>query len=83
MTNATSICPLPSSCCINLVIGFLPIFVLQDLVPCVLLSFDQEQILMWRGKDWKSRYHISISLVPNISTNDDGTSSYSGETGAY
>ncbi|KAH0458710.1 hypothetical protein IEQ34_011524 [Dendrobium chrysotoxum] len=53
---------------------------LKDLVPCVLLSFDQEQILMWRGKDWKSRYHTSISLVPNISTNDDGTSSYSGET---
>ncbi|XP_027346455.1 CRS2-associated factor 2, chloroplastic [Abrus precatorius] len=29
---------------------------LKDLVPCVLLSFDDEQILMWRGKDWKSRY---------------------------
>lgn len=29
---------------------------LQELVPCVLLSFDDEQVLMWRGKDWKSMY---------------------------
>ncbi|XP_073299813.1 CRS2-associated factor 2, chloroplastic [Primulina huaijiensis] len=29
---------------------------LKELVPCVLLSFDDEQILMWRGKDWKSMY---------------------------
>ncbi|EPS59439.1 hypothetical protein M569_15368, partial [Genlisea aurea] len=27
---------------------------LMELVPCVLLSFDNEQILMWRGKEWKS-----------------------------
>ncbi|WOK99288.1 CRS2-associated factor 1, chloroplastic [Canna indica] len=27
---------------------------LRDLVPCVLLSFEYEHILMWRGKDWKS-----------------------------
>ncbi|XP_010924559.2 CRS2-associated factor 1, chloroplastic [Elaeis guineensis] len=27
---------------------------LKDLVPCVLLSFEYEHILMWRGKDWKS-----------------------------
>ncbi|XP_057836964.2 CRS2-associated factor 1, chloroplastic isoform X2 [Cryptomeria japonica] len=26
---------------------------LKDLVPCVLLSFEHEHILMWRGKDWK------------------------------
>lgn len=26
------------------------------MVPCVLLSFDDEQILMWRGEDWKSIY---------------------------
>lgn len=26
----------------------------QDLVPCVLISFEYEHILMWRGKDWKS-----------------------------
>lgn len=29
---------------------------LKELVPCVLLSFDDEQILMWRGKEWKSMY---------------------------
>ncbi|CAD5193560.1 unnamed protein product [Musa acuminata subsp. malaccensis] len=27
---------------------------LRDLVPCVLLSFEYEHILMWRGKNWKS-----------------------------
>lgn len=27
---------------------------MQDLVPCVLLSFANEHILMWRGSDWKS-----------------------------
>ncbi|KAI8023033.1 hypothetical protein LOK49_LG03G00291 [Camellia lanceoleosa] len=29
---------------------------LKELVPCVLLSFDNEQILMWRGQDWESMY---------------------------
>ncbi|XP_015954210.1 CRS2-associated factor 1, chloroplastic [Arachis duranensis] len=27
---------------------------LRDLVPCVLLSFENEHILMWRGQNWKS-----------------------------
>ncbi|XP_044464653.1 CRS2-associated factor 1, chloroplastic-like [Mangifera indica] len=27
---------------------------LRDLVPCVLISFEHEHILMWRGRDWKS-----------------------------
>ncbi|RLN25421.1 CRS2-associated factor 1, chloroplastic [Panicum miliaceum] len=27
---------------------------LKDLVPCILLSFEFEYILMWRGSDWKS-----------------------------
>ncbi|XP_031250659.1 CRS2-associated factor 1, chloroplastic [Pistacia vera] len=27
---------------------------LKDLVPCVLISFEREHILMWRGRDWKS-----------------------------
>lgn len=26
---------------------------LKDLVPCVLVSFENEHILMWRGHDWK------------------------------
>ncbi|KAK1553233.1 hypothetical protein Q3G72_031371 [Acer saccharum] len=29
---------------------------LKELVPCILLSFADEQILVWRGKDWKSMY---------------------------
>ncbi|OMO80140.1 hypothetical protein COLO4_24212 [Corchorus olitorius] len=38
---------------------------LKELVPCVLLSFDDEQILMWRGHDWKSMYPEGPStLVP-------------------
>ncbi|GAB2268308.1 CCR4-Not complex caf1 ribonuclease subunit Caf1 [Dionaea muscipula] len=27
---------------------------LKDLVPCVLISFENEHILLWRGRDWKS-----------------------------
>ncbi|XP_078428192.1 RNA-binding CRS1 / YhbY (CRM) domain-containing protein [Wolffia australiana] len=27
---------------------------LKDLVPCVLISFEHEHILMWRGRNWKS-----------------------------
>ncbi|KZV39891.1 hypothetical protein F511_04531 [Dorcoceras hygrometricum] len=27
---------------------------LKDLVPCVLISFEREHILVWRGKEWKS-----------------------------
>ncbi|EYU22508.1 hypothetical protein ABFS82_05G017600 [Erythranthe guttata] len=29
---------------------------LKELVPCVLLSFDDEQILLWRGREWKSMF---------------------------
>lgn len=25
----------------------------QDLVPCILVTFDKEQIVVWRGKDYK------------------------------
>lgn len=25
---------------------------MQDLVPCILVSFDKEQIIVWRGKDY-------------------------------
>ncbi|MCL7051329.1 hypothetical protein MKW94_006179 [Papaver nudicaule] len=27
---------------------------LKDLVPCILVSFESEHILMWRGREWKS-----------------------------
>lgn len=29
---------------------------LKDLVPCVLIAFENEHILMWRGRDWKSSF---------------------------
>ncbi|KAL5700384.1 CRS2-associated factor 2 [Ranunculus cassubicifolius] len=48
---------------------------LKELVPCVLLSFDDEQILMWRGKDWKSIYPPApSSYVAAPSSSDYGTS---------
>lgn len=28
-------------------------FMMQDLVPCILVTFDKEQIVIWRGKDYK------------------------------
>ncbi|KAJ8438515.1 LOW QUALITY PROTEIN: hypothetical protein Cgig2_024604 [Carnegiea gigantea] len=40
---------------------------LMELVPCVLLSFDDEQILMWRGHDWKSMYPETPTLLPSCS----------------
>jgi len=39
---------------------------LKELVPCVLLSFDDEQILMWRGREWKSRF-VDNPLIPSLS----------------
>ncbi|KAG2328406.1 hypothetical protein Bca52824_011134 [Brassica carinata] len=38
----------------------------HELVLCVLLSFDDEQILMWRGRDWKSRF-VNNHLTPILS----------------
>ncbi|KAJ6356073.1 hypothetical protein OIU78_004232 [Salix suchowensis] len=51
---------------------------LKDLVPCVLLSFDDEQILMWRGQDWKSMYpearpSISFPAELDIASGSDDT----------
>ncbi|OEL29009.1 CRS2-associated factor 2, chloroplastic [Dichanthelium oligosanthes] len=48
---------------------------LRDLVPCVLLSFDNEQILMYRGKEWKSRYLKPLTLIPKVAKNNPATSS--------
>ncbi|GMH31129.1 hypothetical protein Nepgr_032972 [Nepenthes gracilis] len=52
---------------------------LKDLVPCMLLSFDDEQILMWRGHDWKSMYPYipetlasSNGIIMNGSGNSNG-----------
>ncbi|KAL5227867.1 hypothetical protein ABZP36_016132 [Zizania latifolia] len=47
---------------------------LRDLVPCVLLSFDNEHILMFRGKEWKSRYSKPLTLIPKIRKNYLATS---------
>ncbi|XP_057949866.1 CRS2-associated factor 2, chloroplastic [Malania oleifera] len=53
---------------------------LKELVPCVLLSFDDEQILMWRGQGWKSMYpeaqsasFLTCSVANGLDTsvNDD------------
>lgn len=35
---------------------------LKDLVPCVLLSFEREHLLIWRGQDWKSSLEPTESL---------------------
>ncbi|XP_010682525.2 CRS2-associated factor 2, chloroplastic [Beta vulgaris subsp. vulgaris] len=52
---------------------------LMELVPCVLLSFDEEQILMWRGHGWKSMYPDTptalLTLDPTISGFDDSDKS--------
>ncbi|XP_061990484.1 CRS2-associated factor 2, chloroplastic [Rosa rugosa] len=40
---------------------------LKELVPCVLLSFDDEQILMWRGPDWVS---MSQEVPPHSEYSD-------------
>ncbi|CAI0386288.1 unnamed protein product [Linum tenue] len=40
---------------------------LKELVPCVLLSFDEEQILMWRGHEWRSKYNYDSPSVPSYS----------------
>ncbi|KAG5026960.1 hypothetical protein JHK86_022874 [Glycine max] len=53
---------------------------LKDLVPCVLLSFDDEQILMWRGKDWKSRYPQPLPVFTPSKANIVGNLENSGET---
>lgn len=52
---------------------------LKELVPCVLLSFDEEQILMWRGKDWKSMYtnetpNVKPSYSASVTNNSDAKS---------
>ncbi|KAK1664601.1 hypothetical protein QYE76_052760 [Lolium multiflorum] len=50
---------------------------LKDLVPCVLLSFDNEQLLIYRGKEWKSRYLKPLTLIPKVQKNNLGVSSAS------
>lgn len=49
---------------------------LRDLVPCILLSFDNEQILIYRGKEWKSRYSKPLTLIPKVQKSDLSVSSF-------
>lgn len=37
---------------------------MQDLVPCVLISFEREHILIWRGPHWKSSIEPAKILKP-------------------
>lgn len=60
---------------------FGPIAMLQELVPCVLLSFDEEKILMWRGKDWKSRYQVPLSFDMRHHHTESGNSSDLNDSG--
>ncbi|KAK8543654.1 hypothetical protein V6N13_025826 [Hibiscus sabdariffa] len=39
---------------------------LKDLVPCVLISFEDEHILIWRGNNWKSSF-----LKPSLNSGID------------
>ncbi|KAI5675138.1 hypothetical protein M9H77_06088 [Catharanthus roseus] len=48
---------------------------LKDLVPCVLISFEHEHILMWRGRDWKSS-------LPELENDADGAKELSSDTAA-
>ncbi|KAI3878101.1 hypothetical protein MKW92_020045 [Papaver armeniacum] len=52
---------------------------ITELVPCVLLSFDDEQILTWRGKEWKSMYPEAPPSVSVSNHSNDGASLNSGE----
>ncbi|KAL8498293.1 hypothetical protein ACS0TY_021569 [Phlomoides rotata] len=45
---------------------------LKDLVPCVLLSFEYEHILIWRGLDWKSSIKPTVSLNESQDVKTDG-----------
>lgn len=52
---------------------------LKELVPCVLLSFDKEHLLMWRGKEYTIKKSEDRALVSSASasevSNDDSTDS--------
>ncbi|CAN4097521.1 unnamed protein product [Withania somnifera] len=48
---------------------------LKDLVPCVLISFEQEHILMWRGRNW-------VSSLPEDGDNPDRRKSLESDNAA-
>ncbi|XP_065876143.1 CRS2-associated factor 2, chloroplastic [Euphorbia lathyris] len=58
---------------------------LKELVPCVLLSFDDEQILMWRGQNWKSMYPDvpSVKLPTEDGSGTDDSDSSTSDNISY
>lgn len=52
----------------------------QEMVPCVLLSFDDEQVLMWRGREWKSMYKDETPTINDFSSETHKINDSSGET---
>ncbi|KAL4563900.1 hypothetical protein LXL04_027948 [Taraxacum kok-saghyz] len=50
---------------------------LKDLVPCVLISFEHEHILVWRGRSWKSMFpqeNMPQETNSNSNSNSDSNS---------
>ncbi|PRQ46661.1 putative RNA-binding, CRM domain-containing protein [Rosa chinensis] len=48
---------------------------LKDLVPCVLISFERENILVWRGQEWKSSFLNPESNLKEVKESDVDDSS--------
>ncbi|KAL6974440.1 CCR4-Not complex caf1 ribonuclease subunit Caf1 [Sarracenia purpurea var. burkii] len=46
---------------------------LKDLVPCFLISFEREHILMWRGRDWKSSLPKPVNDYEATNSEADGS----------
>lgn len=50
-------------------------FPVQDLVPCVLVTFDKEQIVVWRGKNYKpddaGRFLLRKEILENPDSKAD------------
>ena len=43
---------------------------MQDLVPCILVSFDKEQIIVWRGKEDGSLQDQTQKSFPSVIDSD-------------
>jgi len=53
---------------------------MQDLVPCVLVTFDKEQIVVWRGNDYKySKDGYFLKDRESFDDDDDGGGGGGGE----
>uniref|UniRef100_A0A0A9EVD6 CRM domain-containing protein n=1 Tax=Arundo donax TaxID=35708 RepID=A0A0A9EVD6_ARUDO len=47
---------------------------LRDLVPCILVSFDKEQIIVWRGKDYDGNLQDHMHKSSPSSADSEGAS---------